>query len=55
MKEERSEFADRAKAECLTAVLVSVGDSDAAQEVVAEALKRWWPKPFHARGRRGAL
>jgi RNA polymerase sigma factor (sigma-70 family) len=45
MKDERSEFAEfyrRAKDECLTAVLVSVGDRDAAQELVAEAFSRAW-------------
>jgi RNA polymerase sigma-70 factor (ECF subfamily) len=45
MRDQRSEFAEfyrRAKDECLTAVLVSVGDRDTAQELVAEAFSRAW-------------
>jgi len=45
MSDQRSEFAEfyrRAKNECLTAVLVSVGDRDTAQELVAEVFSRAW-------------
>jgi DNA-directed RNA polymerase specialized sigma24 family protein len=42
---QREDFADfyrRSKDECLFAVLVSVGDQDTAQELVAEAFARAW-------------
>jgi RNA polymerase sigma-70 factor (sigma-E family) len=42
---QRSDFADfyrRSKDECLFTVLVSVGDRDIAQELVAEAFARAW-------------
>ena len=45
MRTQRSDFAEFyrvAKDECLFAVLVSVGDRDAAQELVAEAFARAW-------------
>ena len=45
MRDQRSEFAEfyrRAKDECLTAVVVSVGDRDTAQELVAEAFSLAW-------------
>jgi RNA polymerase sigma factor (sigma-70 family) len=37
-----AEFYRRSKDECLFAVLVSVGDQDAAQDLVAEAFARAW-------------
>jgi DNA-directed RNA polymerase specialized sigma24 family protein len=42
---QREDFADfyrRSKDECLMTVLVSVGDRDTAQELVAEAFARAW-------------
>jgi RNA polymerase sigma-70 factor (ECF subfamily) len=45
VRDQRSEFAEfyrLTKDECLTAVLVSVGDRDTAQELVAEAFARAW-------------
>jgi RNA polymerase sigma-70 factor (sigma-E family) len=45
VRDQRSEFAEfyrRTKDECLTAVLVSVGDRDTAQDLVAEAFSRAW-------------
>jgi DNA-directed RNA polymerase specialized sigma24 family protein len=45
MKDHRSEFAEfyrQANNECLTAVLVIVGDRDTAQELVAEPFSRAW-------------
>src|SRR5580658_3680124 len=37
-----AEFYRRSKDECLFAVLVSVGDQDTAQDLVAEAFARAW-------------
>lgn len=45
MGNQRSEFTEfyrRSKDECLAAVLVSTGDPDTAQELVAEAFARAW-------------
>ena len=45
MVNQRSDFAEfyrRSKDECLLSVLVSVGDRDTAQELVAEAFARAW-------------
>src|SRR4029077_844433 len=39
-----AEFYRRSKDECLFAVLVSVGDRDTAQDLVAEAFARAWAR-----------